>query len=79
LTYHVFQWPSPSFGPTPNPAEIEEEYVRNPGVNTNEGQGSQKQHRKHQSPYTGATVGKLYQKAKLSEVRALKLVIKLDR
>jgi hypothetical protein len=102
LTYHVFQWPPPSFGPTPNPAEIEEEYVRNPGVNThvdsgplvravsmfetvtkipvtNEGQGSQKQHRKHQSPYMGATVGKLYQEAKLSEVRALKLVIKLNR
>jgi hypothetical protein len=32
-----------------------------------------------QSPYTGTTVGKLYQEAKLSEVRALKLVVKLDR
>jgi hypothetical protein len=32
-----------------------------------------------QSPYTGATVGKLYQEAKLSEIRALKLVVKLDR
>jgi hypothetical protein len=32
-----------------------------------------------QLPYMGTTVGKLYQEAKLSEVRALKLVIKLDR
>ena len=32
LTYHVFQPPPPSFEPTRNPAEIEEEYVRNPGV-----------------------------------------------
>lgn len=32
--YHVFQPPPPSFEPTLNPAEIEEEYVRNPGVDT---------------------------------------------
>ena len=33
MTYHVFQPPPPSFKPTRNPAEIEEEeYVGNPGV-----------------------------------------------
>jgi hypothetical protein len=34
LTYHIFQSPPPSFEPTLNPAEIEEKYVRNPGVDT---------------------------------------------
>jgi len=39
LTYHVFQPPLPSFEPTLNPAEIEEEYVRNSGVDTHADSG----------------------------------------
>jgi hypothetical protein len=37
--YHVFQPPPPFFEPTLNPAEIEEEYVRNPGVDTHADSG----------------------------------------
>lgn len=37
--YHVFQPPPPSFEPTLNPAEIEEEYVGNPGVDTHANSG----------------------------------------